>query len=204
MAPHPEADACRDLPAHYGAMVATVSKWSEFYVGRAGNSYLRYAERRYAPFIDAIRVRIRPNDYVMELGAGVGTITAALERVTGSDVRFAATDSDPEQVAVMRQRFRWRRLPVDVGWRDASVMCTVGDVVHSHGMLEHFDDETIRRVIRSHPGARHQIHYVPGLYDKPSFGDERLMSVDSWWRICKPTQIVTFNQGLDYALIFDR
>lgn len=49
-----------------------------------------------------------------------------------------------------------------------------------------------------------QVHYVPGLYAEPSFGDERLMSVDAWWKICQPDQIITFNGGLDYALVFER
>jgi hypothetical protein len=44
-----------------------------------------------------------------------------------------------------------------------------------------------------------QVHYVPGLYPAPTFGDERLMSVAEWWDICNPSQIITFNDGLDYA-----
>jgi hypothetical protein len=77
-------------------------------------------------------------------------------------------------------------------------------VVHSHGMLEHFDDHTIRDVIRAHSHARVQVHYVPGLYDEPTFGDERLMPAESWMDICAPNQIIKFNDGLDYALIFER
>jgi hypothetical protein len=58
-------------------------------------------------------------------------------------------------------------------------------------------------VIDNYRHAHTQVHYVPGLYDKPTFGDERLMSVDAWWKICKPSQIITFNDGLDYALVFE-
>ena len=32
---------------------------------------------------------------------------------------------------------------------------------------------------------------------------ERLMGVDAWWYICKPSQIITFTGGLDYALVFE-
>lgn len=52
--------------------------------------------------------------------------------------------------------------------------------------------------------ARVQVHYVPGLYEKPTFGDERLLPVQAWWEIAKPDQIITFNGGLDYALVFER
>lgn len=83
--------------------------------------------------------------------------------------------------------------------------CATGaDVVHSHGMLEHFDDHAIRQVIHNFRQARVQVHYVPGLYPEPSYGDERLMSVEQWEDICAPDQVLTFNDGLDYALIFER
>ncbi|MBR1173924.1 class I SAM-dependent methyltransferase [Bradyrhizobium sp. KB893862 SZCCT0404] len=185
------------------------SKWAEFYNGRTGPGYLAYVRERYRPFISAIASRIRPNDLVLEIGCGTGTITKALcdlAKVQGAprSVVFAASDADPEMVQTTRARL----------WNDNAAVfaldCTnakhftEAEVVHSHGMLEHFDDHTIRQVIHNFRKARVQVHYVPGLYDAPTFGDERLMSVEQWEDICAPDQIITFNDGLDYALIFER
>lgn len=100
---------------------------------------------------------------------------------------------------------RFHKSNVSVIALDARRVPTVfADVVHSHGMLEHFDDHTIRDVILAHSHARVQVHYVPGLYDEPTFGDERLLPAEAWMDICAPDRIVKFNGGLDYALIFER
>lgn len=181
-----------------------MSPWATFYEGRASMNYLLYARERYRPFLDAIRSRIKTGDVVLELGAGVGTITRAL---IGARCHFWATDLDKDQLRTMSARFS--DFPeVTVSRLDAtSGVPAMADVIHSHGMLEHFDDDTIRKVIDTYRRfGRTQVHYVPGLYETPSFGDERLMSVAAWWKICKPvglSQIITFNDGLDYALVFE-
>jgi SAM-dependent methyltransferase len=182
-----------------------MSPWKSFYAGREGHDYLQYAKKRYAPFINAINSRIRRQDLVMEIGCGTGTITKALvgPDVVVGRVEYCASDIDPEMVGVAKSRLAQDN--VTVFQRSAiDPLSARADVVHSHGMLEHFNDETIREVIRVHKSARVQVHYVPGLYDEPTFGDERLMSVQAWWDICQPSQIITFNGGLDYALVFER
>jgi cyclopropane fatty-acyl-phospholipid synthase-like methyltransferase len=179
-----------------------MSPWAQFYAGRADASYLEYAKQRYAPFIEAIRSRITAGDVVLELGAGVGTITAALFGVD-EFATLVATDNDPDQLAALRKRFD--ETDVLVARRDATGgISGPADIVHSHGLLEHFDDETIRKVVDTYRGvARAQVHYVPGCYPTPTFGDERLMPVSRWWEIVKPSQIITFNDGLDYALVIE-
>lgn len=179
-----------------------MSPWSQFYAGRANASYLEYAKHHYKPFIDAICSRITAGDTVLELGAGVGTITAALEPIIEL-ATLVASDIDPDQLYAMNQRFEGT--DVIVSRLDAtSGVPASADVIHSHGMLEHFDDDTIRKVIDSYRGLAHsQVHYVPGMYPKPTFGDERLMPVERWWDIVKPSQIITFNDGLDYALVIE-
>lgn len=180
-----------------------MSPWATFYAGRDSASYLEYAKLRYAPFIDAIASRIEHQATVLELGAGTGTITAALQW-RGRKAYFITTDIDDDQLATLDKRFA-ETPAVSVGKLNAmSPWGPYADVVHSHGMLEHFDDARIQRVISNWKSrSRFQVHYVPGLYPSPTFGDERLMSVDAWWKICKPSQIITFNDGLDYALVFE-
>ncbi|WP_368508108.1 class I SAM-dependent methyltransferase [Bradyrhizobium lupini] len=180
-----------------------MSPWATFYEGRANASYLEYAKQRYRVFIDAICSRITAGDTVLELGAGTGTITAALEPIIEL-ATLVATDIDPDQLATMSKRFEDTDILVQRLDATSGHAVTSADVVHSHGMLEHFDDETIRKVIDSYRGIAHsQVHYVPGLYPKPTFGDERLMPVERWWDIVKPSQIITFNDGLDYALVIE-
>lgn len=180
-----------------------MSPWAKFYTGRDNASYLAYAKERYRPFISAVASHILPGDFVLELGAGVGTITKALVDMASwpSDIAFAATDTDKDQLERLARRFEGSH--VLTSQLDAKALECCADVVHSHGMLEHFNDDDIRQVIDAHRDARAQVHYVPGLYERPTFGDERLMSVDQWWKICKPSEIITFNEGLDYALVFE-
>jgi trans-aconitate methyltransferase len=182
-----------------------MSAWKNFYAGREGHGYRQYVKDRYAPFISAIASRIRYNDLVLELGTGTGTITSLLADYHNDDTsKFAATDVDPEMVKVAKQRMDDLDLDVAVYRENAFIRGTTADVVHSHGMLEHFSDAEIRQIIAAHSTARVQVHYVPGMYGEPTFGDERLMPVSQWWDICKPNQIITFNDGLDYALVFER
>lgn len=182
-----------------------MSAWKTFYAGREGHEYREYVKKRYAPFIDAISSRIRLRDLVLELGTGTGTISSLLAGETWDNVRCCATDVDPEMVKVAKDRFKGLGLDVCVYEEDAIVGArTKADVVHSHGMLEHFSDDDIRKIIDNYRHARVQVHYVPGLYDEPTFGDERLLPVQAWWDIAEPDQIITFNEGLDYALVFER
>jgi trans-aconitate methyltransferase len=185
-----------------------MSAWKNFYAGREGHDYRMYVQKRYAPFIEAIASRINYLDLVLELGTGTGTITSLLADYHCDDTsKFAATDIDDEMVQIAKERMDDLNLAdVQVYREDAlsHLFPTRAEVVHSHGMLEHFDDHTIRKIIDNYRHARVQVHYVPGLYGEPTFGDERLLPVQAWWDICKPDQIITFNEGLDYALIFEK
>lgn len=184
-----------------------MSPWANFYEGREGHEYREYVSKRYATYIEAIRQRIRTNDLVMEIGCGTGTITSLLADRECGQARYVATDIDYQMVEITKKRMKTLGLDdVGVYQRDALDWKhgTLADVVHSHGMLEHFSDDRIRYVIeRFRKHAHTQVHYVPGRYPAPTFGDERLMSVSAWWKICKPSQIITFNDGLDYALVFE-
>lgn len=184
------------------------SKWAAFYEGRTGPGYLAYVKERYKPFIDAIRSRMQPDDLVHEIGCGTGTITAALSEyqvpLPNKLICYGASDVDMEMVRIARARLWYTGVCVfQLDAINAKIVPSA-QVVHSHGVLEHFDDHTIRHVIHNFRGARAQVHYVPGLYPAPSFGDERLMSVEQWEDICAPDHVITFNDGLDYALVFER
>jgi SAM-dependent methyltransferase len=183
--------------------VASTS-WPEFYKGRLlDDGYLQYARQRYAPYIAAIADSMKSGDRIVEVGCGLATMTRALIDGQRPFVGFRCFDINPHMVGYARTNLR-EGYPVEVG--DARLpTCALPDIVHSHGMLEHFNDSDIRKVIDAHraDGARLAVHYVPGeKYQKPSFGDERLMSKDAWRAIAAPDEIHGFNDDFDYLLVW--
>src|ERR1041384_5640190 len=176
--------------------------WTEFYKDRLlSEGYRRYAADRYAPFLNEIRSHLKSGDRVVEVGCGLGTMTALLaENDNRPTVGFRCYDVSADMVHLATINLH-EGYPVEQG--DARYPTgRFPDVVHSHGMLEHFCDIDIRRAIDAEraDGARVAIHDVPGCkYDKPSFGDERLMALSDWECIAKPTRVFPFNGGYDYC-----
>ena len=73
-------------------------------------------------------------------------------------------------------------------------------VVITHGVLEHFSDGEIERIISTYRDENvvFQAHYVPtNGYISPSFGDERLLPVLDWTELVKPDYYIVDNNGLD-------
>ena len=131
----------------------------------------------------------------------MGTITKALMGLRGNAAEFMMMDSCPRMLAIAGTNVEEARLVQG----DARSVVVPSDVVFGHGLLEHFSDDEIVDIIGAHyfGGARVAIHYVPGnKYDKPSYGDERLLSVDEWRKIAAPDAVLTFNDGYDYALVW--
>lgn len=175
-------------------------EWTKFYEGRLlDENYLRYVQLRYRPFLSEICDSMKPGDRVIEVGCGMATITSIL---TGTSIfcGYRAYDLSPDMVHYAQ--INLGGYPVEVG--DARLPTgKLPDIVHSHGLLEHMSDDDIRSVIDASrkDGARAAIHYVPGdKYERPSFGDERLMSLKQWVDICAPTDFFDFNDGYDYVL----
>lgn len=73
-------------------------------------------------------------------------------------------------------------------------------VVVTHGVLEHFQDTDIQQIVQTYDNENvlFQAHYVPtSKYEAPSYGDERLMSVESWIQLVQPDYYIVDNEGLD-------
>ena len=180
-----------------------IRSWVTFYEGRVFNSdYLNYAEKRYLPFINKIRELIKPGDRVVEVGCGIATITKILSEFdvfTG----YRCFDINPDMVELAVKNLEPKNYPVEVGDCRQPIMC-LPDVIHSHGLLEHFSDDEIRIILKqfAESGARASVHYVPGCrYEKPSFGDERLLPLETWLSF-EPNEALTFNDGHDYILVW--
>ena len=73
-------------------------------------------------------------------------------------------------------------------------------VVVTHGVLEHFSDVDITRIMSTYNNDKvlFQAHYVPtSQYTSPSFGDERLLPTDYWITLVKPDYYLLDNNGKD-------
>ena len=176
--------------------------WPSFYSGRGGQDYQQYVQQRYTPFIAAVRARIAGSDNVLELGCGTSTITKALSGAGALGVNLYATDNNAEMIKLAKARLKGTAAVVFL--RDAFEAFSHADVVHSHGLLEHFADEQILQIVRADSGCA-QIHYVPGLYASPSFGDERLLPKAYWQELLGASwSVETFNEELDYILVKER
>ena len=185
----------------------SVRPWSTFYEGRVfSERYLTYAAKKYDPFIGAIRSRRKVGDKVVEVGCGIATIT----KIVSSDrptfyAGYRCFDLSPDMVELAEANLHPMDYPVQVADARLPIAQFYPDIIHSHGMLEHFSDDDIKRVIEAGAlsGARWGIHYVPGnKYKSPSFGDERLLPIEFWAVTFNPTEAFAFNEGHDYCLIW--
>ncbi len=192
-------------PAAVPTTVKDLSKWGQMYQSRVGNSYPAYCRRQYLPFLSLIRQHIIGRCTIREEGCGVGTITKILAQDCDHEkVKFFAFDYDETQVSHTRANLN--SLPFDVTVYQGSHFDHHGcvDVIHAHGVLEHFSDEEIRQVLmRQADEARVVIHYVPlEGWVSGSYGDERLLPLSHWVDAFTPDYYETFNGGRDVALMW--
>ncbi len=183
--------------------------WYDIYKERMNEHYASVIRAKYNFLIDAICNAHATK--VVELGCGAGNITRAVrERVPGRD--FTMIDSCHQMLGLAIENNRKSKCTfVCADILDESIfdhMDAKSTIVHSHGVLEHFSNEDILKIIdNSDLLADQQFHYVPSdKYDKPSRGDERLMSIE-WWdctlRGClrgHKYSITEFNHGKDLLL----
>lgn len=173
-----------------------MSQWSDFYKNRVGDGYSTYCKKRYKLFINAILENSRDN--IREEGCGIATISKII--MQNIKINISMFDIDSEQVELSKEN-TCSNLPYvgDIFEKHGNT-----DVIFSHGVLEHFSDNNIKKIIaRQKQEARLLIHYVPtDLYVTPSFGDERLMSVETWIKQFNPIDHFTFNDGKDLVLFF--
>lgn len=183
------------------------SSWADFYADRVGPGYEDYCRRRYEPFLSEIVSHLPYDGRAIEMGCGTATISNILASYPGrAAAKFSLIDKDPEMIQLARFRTRHNAGRVNLmqlDFRDNIVNSSNlrADVLHSHGVLEHYGDDDIRSiVVKFRKIAPIQVHYVPGLYPKPSFGDERLLPLDHWTRLLDVNHAEAFNWGLDYCL----
>lgn len=178
-----------------------MSVWSDFYAGRVGSGYADYCKVRYLPFLQELMDNDKDTTF-REEGCGIGTMSRIL--LENNYYNIEMFDLDPKQLEMAKTNTH-DALTAYVG-NILSYHMPV-DVIFSHGVIEHFEDCQIRTVLaRQIATARKSVvHYVPtDGYDEPTFGDERLMSVEWWLENFQPSRYVMFNDNKDLMLVWDK
>lgn len=220
-----------------------MSKWSDYYKSRVGNSYINYCTFRYFPLIKELERR-EPNFYAEE-GCGIGTISIILSK-RQPDRELLLSDNDMDVLKLCKQnvwKYRddfcnlskdfgkpdglmWSSRPVyhinvqtgirsvrpnilvmhDDLMRQPKYDVPADSVVFGHGVLEHFDDWSIKHILsRQKQESQKVVHYVPtDKYIKPSIGCERLLPTKWWVDTWRPTRHEVFNEGKDLILTWEQ
>lgn len=187
-----------------------MKSWYEIYSERMNEQYRAHVANKYSPFL--LELQNIEAKTSLEIGCGAGTITRILRDMTGPyqqvNSRYTLIDSCPKMLGLAIENNPASNCTFICDDIRKSSYHPV-ELVHSHGLLEHFDDNGIRRIVHnSLLAAPIQLHYVPSIeYKTPSRGDERLLHPDEWREILSPfrkVQVKTFNSGLDIILRIER
>jgi len=183
--------------------------WYDFYLKRMNDKYREYLGKKYEPFLNKI-VDLANEIYsgnklnVAEFGCGAGNISRLLQARVGRAYHHLFDNSNKmlelASQNVVSSMSYIKNHDIIHPYKGTLKF----DIIHSHGVLEHFSDGTIRDII-SHQKeiCNNLIHYVPSAkYKKPTGGDERLMTKEQWQEICNPDEIIEFNDDHDLILIW--
>lgn len=176
-----------------------MSNWSDYYSQEISpDLYIRnlYGQREFLNTIIATQAK-----NILEIGAGTGTMSIFL-----SQLGFEATTLDNDEKVVGRANLAKEKLggkneivlgdAFNLPFQDRSF-----DVVFHQGLLEHFSDEDIHKLLEEHLRVAPTVIFsVPNsYYFGREFGDERLMSKNMWENILKPYQVeISQNYSLKF------
>lgn len=184
-----------------------MSKWSDFYKKRMTQGYVEHVKKQYKPFLDEI-INIAkdldtPQPVLLEAGCGIGTVTKALVQ-NGLSAKMCAFDLCRDQVYSTDLNLYGLDVNVFVGSILNQESYHQVDIIHSHGVLEHFSDEDIQRVLDiQKTKCKYLVHYVPlAGWVTGSFGDERLLSLEYWIMKFAPNSYKLFNDGKDACFVW--
>lgn len=178
-------------------------RWYYFYRDRIENkSYEEYFNKKYQVFLEYLSKNIKEDYKVLEVGCGTSLVTKSLYR---NNINFKVIDNNSKMLELTSINLK--------GLSVTKELCDIRkllkedfDIIYSHGVLEHFNLDDIRLIIkRQLRSSKFLVHYVPSSkYKIPSFGDELLISKEKWEYELGPSKIIEFNRGYDLILIWDR
>lgn len=174
------------------------SNYYLFYQNRVNSKYQDYFEGRYKPLIDTLI--FMEGDCIREEGMGIGSTFKAL-RNQGCGKMMYGFDNDDGMIELCRKNNHLVSVYKDnILLPRSNPAC---DIITTHGVLEHFEDQDIKDIIsRYNYKKKKHIHYVPtDKYKTKSIGNERLLSIKYWLNLVKPTDYILFNDDYDLLMI---
>lgn len=164
--------------------MANETDWSQFRVGTI--SLPTFAKRNliHADLLRSVLARSRARGRVLEVGVGSGAQSALLSRIRPT----VTVDNDARIVAAAMPnlaRFGKRTRVVQADAFSLPFPAASFDVALSQGLMEHFEDADIARLVREQLRAcRSVVFSVPSdRYPRQDVGNERLMPPPAWSRI---------------------
>lgn len=176
--------------------------WFEFYKDKCYDGYFQYVSKKYYPFIKEVSKHIKPFMKIGEFGCGMGNITKALMDYQ-PNAFYHLIDNSNSMLDLAEKNIDTFNISIKC-WDILSEYPLTFDVIHSHGVLEHFNDTEIKIIIENQLNICDTlIHYVPSnKYNYKSFGDERLLTKEYWQYRFNPSEVIEFNDGYDLILIW--
>ena len=166
-----------------------MDSWADFYTEICGSREpLEGNILEHGPFITEIARFVKPGDKVLEIGSGTGVLGWPLAQ---AGIKVVSIDNDPE-VLKMAQ-INAAVLGADIEFQEANAFFLPfadGEfkVSFSLGLLEHFSDEDIARLVAEHQRvAEVAVIGMPIKGNKsPAFGNERYMTMEEWEELLIP------------------
>ena len=179
--------------------------WSAFYAERVNNiGYINAFGNKYKKLINFIDscLNMYPGLIVKEEGCGIGNVSKSHYLFGKNKAKhYLLTDIDNVMLMLAYKNLEGvsNKTFVNENILDECVY-EKDTLVITHGVLEHFSDENIAKIIARYNNdhVKFHGHYVPlDGYLKPSFGDERLLSAMDWIHKVNPSAIeMTNNEDL--------
>ncbi|MFQ5952632.1 MAG: methyltransferase domain-containing protein, partial [Candidatus Omnitrophota bacterium] len=172
----------RCLVASFRERKATKT-WSDFYNEPADTSYYWENITIHKDFLGEV-LKSKPNR-ILEIGAGSGTLSVFLNHM-GSEA--IAVDKDKAVLERAEEASRALNGKVKFEIADAFNLPYEDkefDVSFSQGVLEHFQDEDIVRILKEQTRVAKAVFFsVPNkYYNHRDFGNERLLTKEEWEKI---------------------
>lgn len=152
-------------------------------------------------FIDRIASNCPPDGQLVEVGAGSGTVAVHL---AARGYNSTIVDSSTEMLLTaraVRDAIGVDMKIINADLRHLPFPDNSFDVIYSHGVMEHFCDADIEKILRHHLRIAPTVVFaVPSAqYTEKHYGDERFMRWKPWTDLIRRSGHITEVFGYNHA-----